>query len=167
MKIGLIDVDGSSKFPNLPLMKYSAWHKKQGDTVEWYDPMFGGHYDKVYMSKVFSFTPDYEYFIDSDEIVKGGVRLLYRFKREWERDIPHRARSSVAGRNRTHLSRLFHLRHYRYCIRIYDSWMPKRMRFLYRWQERRKKDIHCCSTVRILEWSEKYCITRPKSYCGS
>ena len=34
--------------------------------------MFGGHYDKVYMSKVFSFTPDYEYFIDSDEIVRGG-----------------------------------------------------------------------------------------------
>ena len=71
MKIGLIDVDGHN-FPNIPLMKISAWHKKQGDSVEWYDPMFSGHMDKVYMSKVFSFTPDYEYFIDADEIQKGG-----------------------------------------------------------------------------------------------
>lgn len=70
-RIGLIDVDGHN-FPNIPLMKISAWHKKQGDSVEWYDPMFSGHMDKVYMSKVFSFTPDYQYFIDADEIVKGG-----------------------------------------------------------------------------------------------
>lgn len=72
MKIGLIDVDGHN-YPNLPLMKISAWHKSHGDNVTWYDVMFGGHYDKVYMSKVFSFTPDYEYFIDADEIIKGGT----------------------------------------------------------------------------------------------
>lgn len=71
MKIGLIDVDGHN-FPNLPLMKLSAWHKKQGDAVEWYQPLFTGHCDRVYMSKVFSFTPDYEYFIDADEIIRGG-----------------------------------------------------------------------------------------------
>lgn len=71
MKIGLIDVDGHN-FPNIPLMKISAWHKKQGDSVEWYEPMFSGHMDKVYMSKVFSFSPDYQYFIDTDEVVKGG-----------------------------------------------------------------------------------------------
>ena len=71
MRVGLIDVDGHN-FPNLPLMKLSAWHKKQGDHVEWYDPMFSGHMDKVYMSKVFSFSPDFEYFIDADEIIKGG-----------------------------------------------------------------------------------------------
>lgn len=70
-KIGLIDVDGHN-FPNIPLMKISAWHKQQGDSVEWYDPMFSGHMDKVYMAKVFSFTPDYQYFIDADEIIKGG-----------------------------------------------------------------------------------------------
>lgn len=72
MKIGLIDVDGHN-YPNLPLMKISAWHKSHGDNVTWYDVMFGGHYDKVYMSKVFSFTSDYEYFIDADEIIKGGT----------------------------------------------------------------------------------------------
>ena len=71
MKIGLIDVDGHN-YPNLPLMKISAWHKAQGDSVEWYQPMFSGHMDKVYMSKVFSFTPDYPYYIDADEIIKGG-----------------------------------------------------------------------------------------------
>ena len=71
MRVGLIDVDGHN-FPNLPLMKISAYHKAQGDSVEWYQPMFSGHMDKVYMSKVFSFTPDYEYFVDADEIVRGG-----------------------------------------------------------------------------------------------
>ena len=71
MKIGLIDVDGHN-FPNLALMKLSAWHKSQGESVEWYEPMFSGHMDKVYMSKVFSFTPDYEYFVDADEVIRGG-----------------------------------------------------------------------------------------------
>lgn len=64
MRVGLIDVDGHN-FPNIPLMKISAWHKQRGDSVEWYQPMFSGHMDKVYMSKVFSFTPDYEYFVDA------------------------------------------------------------------------------------------------------
>ena len=71
MKVGLIDVDGHN-FPNLPIMKLSAWHKQQGDHVEWYDPLCSGHMDKVYMSKVFTFSPDDEYFINADEVVKGG-----------------------------------------------------------------------------------------------
>lgn len=71
MKVGLIDVDGHN-YPNLPLMKLSAWHKAQGDTVEWYEPLFSGHLDRVYMSKVFSFSEDYLYPIDADEVIKGG-----------------------------------------------------------------------------------------------
>ena len=71
-RIGLIDVDGHN-FPNLALMKISAYHKSIGDSVEWYQPLFSGHIDKVYVSKVFSFTPDYEYYIDADEIVRGGT----------------------------------------------------------------------------------------------
>lgn len=71
-RIGLIDVDGTGRFPNIALMKISAWHKRNGDAVEWYDPMFAGHFDTVYLSKVFSFTPDYEFPIDADEIIKGG-----------------------------------------------------------------------------------------------
>jgi len=72
LRVGLIDVDGHN-YPNLPLMKLSAWHKQQGDHVEWYQPMFSGHMDKVYMSKVFSFTPNYEYYIDADEVIRGGT----------------------------------------------------------------------------------------------
>ena len=72
--IALIDVDGHN-FPNLPLMKLSAYHKQQGDLVEWYEPLVGfarGGYDKVYMSKVFSFSPDYDFPIYAEEIEKGG-----------------------------------------------------------------------------------------------
>lgn len=71
MNVGLIDVDGHN-FPNIPLMKISAWYKAQGDNVEWYEPLFSGHMDKVYMSKVFSFTTDYEWCIDADEVIRGG-----------------------------------------------------------------------------------------------
>lgn len=72
-RIGLIDVDGGHRFPNLALMKISAWHKGIGDSVAWYEPMFSGHFDKVYMSKVFSFTPDFDYPIDADVIERGGT----------------------------------------------------------------------------------------------
>ena len=75
MNIGLIDVDGHG-FPNLPLMKLSAWHKARGDSVEWYYPLLSGHMDAVYMSKVFSFTPDYEYHIDADKVYKGGTGYM-------------------------------------------------------------------------------------------
>lgn len=71
MKVGLIDVDGHN-FPNLPLMKLSAYHKAKGDSVEWYEPLWSGHMDIVYMSKVFSNTPDYQYYIDADKVIKGG-----------------------------------------------------------------------------------------------
>ena len=51
MKIGLIDVD-SHNFPNLALMKLSAWHKAQGDAVEWWWGF--GEYDRVYMLNALS-----------------------------------------------------------------------------------------------------------------
>lgn len=72
MKIGLIDVDGHN-FPNIALMKLSAWHKTMGDHVEWAQPMFG-HYDRIYASKIFTFSPDFnplEY--HTNEIVRGGT----------------------------------------------------------------------------------------------
>ena len=70
MKIGLIDVDGHN-FPNLALMKISAYHKAQDNDVEWADCF--GQYDIVYMSKVFTFTPDYQFPINSKQIIKGGT----------------------------------------------------------------------------------------------
>lgn len=37
MNIGILAVD--SNFPNLALMKISAYHKARGDQVEWYNPL--------------------------------------------------------------------------------------------------------------------------------
>lgn len=79
MKIGLIDVDGHN-FPNLPLMKLSAWHKQQGYKVAWYKALESWNQqplDIVYMSKVFSFTPDYEHHINAKKIVRGGTGYHY------------------------------------------------------------------------------------------
>lgn len=63
MRIGLVSVD-SHNYPNYALAKISAYHKSKGDLVEWADPMFR-EYDKVYMSKIFTFTPD-------DNSIYGG-----------------------------------------------------------------------------------------------
>ena len=73
MKIGLIDVDGHH-FPNLALMRISAWHKAQGDTVEWWWSDFI-HYDVVYMSKIFSdaYSPDKPEPMNADKVIKGGT----------------------------------------------------------------------------------------------
>ena len=72
MKIGIIDVDG--KQPNLALMKISRYHKVRGD-----------HYDIVYKSKVFTFTPDFGYYINADEVEKGGTG--YDLHKTLHRDI--------------------------------------------------------------------------------
>lgn len=77
-KIGLVDIDGHN-FPNLVLMKLSSWHKKQGDDVSWYSGI--EYYDRVYMSKVFGFTPDDGRVIQADEVVKGGSG--YKMYDQW------------------------------------------------------------------------------------
>lgn len=73
MKIGLIDVDGHH-FPNLALMRISAWHKALGDDVEWWWSDFV-HYNIVYMSKVFSdiYSPDVPEPMNADKVFKGGT----------------------------------------------------------------------------------------------
>lgn len=77
-RIGLLSVD-NTRFPNIPLMKLSAFHKAQGDCVEWYTP-FTQRYDVVYMSKIFSATPDYDLVINADKVIRGGsgydIRLI-------------------------------------------------------------------------------------------
>lgn len=72
MRVGLIDVDGHN-FPNLSLMKISAWHKAKGDEVEWWWGF--SEYDRVYMSKVFdeTYTPDHFEPCNAAEIIKGGT----------------------------------------------------------------------------------------------
>ncbi|MEE0896507.1 MAG: radical SAM protein [Acutalibacteraceae bacterium] len=72
MKIGLIDVDGHN-FPNLALMKISAYHKARGDSVEWSIPLC--HYDIVYQSKVFdnTYSKDIDWIPNADKVIKGGT----------------------------------------------------------------------------------------------
>lgn len=68
MKVGLNQVDG--KWSNIALMKLSAWHKAQGDAVEWFAPLFGP-YDLVYASKIFKETPDNPYL--PSNTIRGGT----------------------------------------------------------------------------------------------
>lgn len=73
MKVGLVDVDGHN-FPNLALMRLSAYHKKKGHEVEWW---LGDlwHYNAVYMSKVFSNSYSKDLFdpVNVDKLIKGGT----------------------------------------------------------------------------------------------
>lgn len=70
MKIALHDSEGNNKYPNLALMKLSAWHKAQGNTVEWFNPLFAG-YARVYSSKVFTWTAENPYL--PENTIKGGT----------------------------------------------------------------------------------------------
>lgn len=70
MNISLVDVDKTG-FPNLALMKIAAWHKSQGDEVKWYDPLFDRP-DRIYKSKIFTFTPDTPDYCEA-EIMRGGT----------------------------------------------------------------------------------------------
>lgn len=73
MKIGLIDVDGHH-FPNIALMKLSAWHKASGDYVEWWNAETT-QYDRVYMSKVFdeTYSSDIALPTNADKVIRGGT----------------------------------------------------------------------------------------------
>lgn len=86
MDIGLIDIDGHN-FPNLALMKISAWHKSKGDNVGWNIPLL--HYDIVYQSKVFdeTYSEDIDYTPMADEIIKGGAG--YDKKSKLPEEIEH------------------------------------------------------------------------------
>ena len=73
MNIGLHDAEmehiKGKIFPNYALMKISAWHKAQGDIVEWWNPL--KTYDWVCSSKVFDFTPNNSYL--PKNTIRGGT----------------------------------------------------------------------------------------------
>lgn len=77
-------------FPNYALMKISAWHKQNRDTVEWWNPLY--RYDRVYSSKVFDFTPDDPYL--PDNTIRGGsgyrdLPLDHKLTEEIDRMFPN------------------------------------------------------------------------------
>lgn len=79
MRIGIVDVDchgdkkkwGATVYPNIALAKIARYHKERGDEVEWALPF--EHYDILYMSKIFNFTPDIDIAYNADKIIKGGT----------------------------------------------------------------------------------------------
>ena len=72
MKIGLYDVDGHN-WPNLCLMKLSAYHKARGDDVEMWSPE--GRYDLVYKSRVFTdaYSQDTMVIPNAAHVICGGT----------------------------------------------------------------------------------------------
>ena len=90
--IGLHDAEQDhmpgKSFPNLALMKISAYHKAQGDTVEWWNALYNQHYSAVYSSKVFDFTPENLY-LPPDTIRGGtGYRLYGELPPEIDKQYP-------------------------------------------------------------------------------
>lgn len=93
--IGLIDVDGHN-FPNLALMRISAYHKSIGDDVEWWSRT--NRYDTVYMSKIFSdvYSHDIPTPSNCDKVIKGGTGYYIHldssgkeiFDKEGHKDLP-------------------------------------------------------------------------------
>ena len=79
MKVRLIAVD--SLIPNYALMKISTYHKKRGDDVNWYSPLLDYEdTDLLYISKVFTFTKDFEYLPIKAKIIRGGTGYDYNTK---------------------------------------------------------------------------------------
>ena len=72
MRVGLCDVDGHN-WPNLCLMKISAWHKARGDEVSWWQE--DGHYDVVYKSRVFTdmYSRDNIAVNNAGKVICGGT----------------------------------------------------------------------------------------------
>ena len=95
MKIGIWDGDGK-QYPNLALMKISAWHKAQGDEVEWAHPFI--HYDKVYVAKVFGeeYIPYEDLPFNADEVIFGGTGFAITvengkevYNKDWDANLPY------------------------------------------------------------------------------
>lgn len=92
MKIGLLDIDchaakkkwGATIYPNIALCKVSAYHKAQGDEVEWATPF--EHYDVIYRSKIFNFTPDDTTIYNADKEIRGGTGYDFETKLPQEID---------------------------------------------------------------------------------
>ena len=129
MKIGLVDVD-SHNFPNLCLMKLSAFHKAKGDEVEFAVPLIP--YDRIYMARVFddTYTHDDLTAYQCTDVQRGGDGI--------------RINKQASGRSRTSIPRLFSLRNYRYSVRISDEGMSKTLSVLHCGRQRGSDQQKSC-----------------------
>lgn len=88
MDIAVHAVD--SLIPNVALMKLSAWHQSQGDTVSLLNPLFASAYppDRLYLSKQFDFTPDIDWWPNC-EIIRGGTGYDHNIRLTDEQDTTY------------------------------------------------------------------------------
>lgn len=87
MKIALHDHENNS-YPNVALMKLSAWHKKQGDIVTWFEPLLSDNYDKIYSSKIFTWTKKDEYLPGRAILGGTGFDLKTKLPDDIEKIMP-------------------------------------------------------------------------------
>lgn len=78
MRIGIVQVDGKlyqgTLFPNIALMKIAGYHEQLGDNVEWYlGDLWADQYDKIYASKIFSFSEMPQ--LPSGKTIIGGTGI--------------------------------------------------------------------------------------------
>lgn len=91
--IGIIDadlIDNGTNFPNLALMKISAYHKDLGNNVvllESYDKI--DKYDKVYISKVFNFTNVPKEVFNKKNVELGGTGFYFEKAPDLSSTIEH------------------------------------------------------------------------------
>jgi len=71
MEIRVSAID--SKMVNLAILKIAQYYIKKGHNVDWYNPIFDLYCDKLYISKIFTFSKDIEYLPINAEIIKGGT----------------------------------------------------------------------------------------------
>jgi hypothetical protein len=77
--IALVDVDGHN-FPNLALCKIAGFYRREGCSVEWYSPLFSRDPDLIFASKVFTFTPDFQFAARHTPPILGGTGYDHQAK---------------------------------------------------------------------------------------
>jgi len=81
MNIGLIDIEPN--IVNTAYMQISQFHKDNGDSVEWWSPLTGNQFDRVYCSSLFDFTNKND--IPKHAIIGGtGFNVKTRLPQEIE-----------------------------------------------------------------------------------
>jgi len=63
-----------SKLANLAILKIAQYHLNNGDSVKWYEPLQDQDADRLYVSKIFTFTPTPIY-SPNCEVVYGGTGI--------------------------------------------------------------------------------------------
>lgn len=143
MKIGILAPD-SHNFPNLPIMKISAYHKAQGNSVEWWKPE--EQYDAVYCSVIFSET-EVPRITNAAEVHYGGSGI----------DL----KKQPSGRDRTRNAGLFNISGLRFRGGLPYARLPALKsraiprRVLHYAGQRRVQGSEGCRSFRILDGAKE------------